>query len=168
MTLRGRLLTCVLAASVLVALPGCGDGADGASSGPCEERRERLDPASANHVLAGAPEPSYTSDPPTSGPHAPAPPRTGLLDDQLPRPDQVGHLEGGGVLVQYGPEVGAADLRALEAVATGRVAVAPNADLPAPVVVTAWVRKLTCERVDIAAIEAFARAYEGQGPGSDG
>jgi hypothetical protein len=168
MTARRRLLTCSLVLAALVAPTGCGDDAQGAGSGPCEERQERLDPASANHVLAGVPEPSYTSDPPTSGPHAPAPPRTGVLDDPLPRPDQVGHLEGGGVLIQYRPTLAADDVAALEPLATGSVAVAPNPDLPAPVVVTAWVRKLTCEAVDVAAIDAFARDHEGQGPGSDG
>jgi hypothetical protein len=127
-----------------------------------------LDPASANHVLAGAPEPSYTSEPPTSGPHAPSPPLTGVLDDALSRPEQVGHLEGGGVLIQHGPDLAADDRSALEALAVGAVAMAPNPDLPAPVVVTAWVRKLTCDRVDIDVIEEFARSYEGQGPGSDG
>jgi hypothetical protein len=168
MTLRRRLLACGLVAATLAAGAGCGDGAEGAGGGPCEERQERLDPASANHVLAGALEPSYTSDPPTSGPHAPSPPRTGVLDEPLPRPEQVGHLEGGGVLIQYRPDLADDEEAALEALAVGDVAMAPNRELPAPVVVTAWVRKLTCDRVDIDAIDDFARSYQGQGPGSDG
>src|SRR5690606_28231893 len=78
------------AAVALVALGGCG-GDDGGSAGGCgPARRERLDGSSTVHVLPGAPEPEYLSDPPTSGPHELSPPVSGPLREPLSRPRQVG------------------------------------------------------------------------------
>jgi hypothetical protein len=166
----------LLRALVLVALlvlPACGDdadgiggpAADGAACGP--DQQERVDPASANHVLAGGDEPEYTTDPPTSGPHEPGPVIGGVLDDPLSRPQQVGQLEAGAVLLQH-RDLTSDQLADLQALAGEQVIVAPNPDLPAPVVATAWTRKMTCEAVDAQALAAFAETHAGSGPGTDG
>jgi hypothetical protein len=139
------------------AVPGDGCGAD---------TPERVDPGSAIHVLAGAPEPEYATDPPTSGPHAPGPPRTGVLDEPLSRPEQVGHLEAGGVLIQYG-ELDDESILDLATLAGEGVAIAPNPDLPAPVVATAWTRALRCGAVDTGGLQDFIDAHLGNGPGTD-
>ena len=148
---------------------GCGDSGPeevpAAGCGP--DQQERIDPASANHVLSGAAEPDYLTDPPTSGPHAPAPARDGVLSDPLGRPEQVGHLEAGGILFQHG-DLPDDDLEALEALAGPGTVVTPNPDLPAAIVATAWTRKLLCATVDVDALSAFADAHLGEGPGSDG
>jgi Protein of unknown function (DUF3105) len=166
-----RVLLAVAASACVVATGGgCGDdGGSGAAAGSgCEsERREALDPASSVHVLSG-PEPQYTSDPPTSGPHEPAPILSGVRDEPLPRPNQVGHLEAGGVLLQYGPDLDPAELADLEGLAGEGVVVVPNEDLPAPVVATAWLVKQSCATVDTAAIGRFVDDHLGGGPGSDG
>src|SRR4051812_26198502 len=63
---------------LLVPLAGCGSGSGGASGACGQEVQEPIDPA-ANHVLTGAVEPAYTTDPPTSGPHSPGAPPEGVL-----------------------------------------------------------------------------------------
>lgn len=148
--------------AVSLGLVGCGD--DGRTAGCGSIQRETLDPAYLVHVLGSDTAVEYGSDPPTSGPHQPGPAESGVLDEPLPRPVQVGILERGDVLLQHGPELPADDLAALEALAGDRVTVAPNPDLPEPVVATAWVFKQSCSTVDAAALEEFIDERVGQGP----
>src|SRR5690242_8829353 len=61
---------------------------------------EPIDPLSSQHLLPGAPEPHYTTDPPTSGAHRPGPLPPPVLNSPLDRPAQVAALEGGTVLIQ--------------------------------------------------------------------
>jgi len=166
---RPVLSVALALACALAVLGGCSDdGGTTATAGGCgPERREALDPASSVHVLSG-PEPEYRSDPPTSGPHAPGPVLSGVRDEPLARPAQVGDLESGGVLLQFRPGLDPADEAALEALAGEGVAVAPNPDLPSPVVATAWLTKQECDGVDVDALQAFVDAHVGNGPGSDG
>ncbi|MEJ7846227.1 MAG: DUF3105 domain-containing protein [Acidimicrobiales bacterium] len=177
----------VLAVAVL-ALGGCGgdadttagDGgapttvADGGEDAPADaagcrpEVSEAIDPASSRHVLGdddtGI---EYLSDPPTSGPHLGGPLLSGVLDEPLSRPRQIGQLEGGGILIQH-RDLEAAALVELGAVAGPDVAVVANPDLTSPVVATAWLVKQSCDTVDVEALGAFVAAHRGQGPGSDG
>lgn len=142
----------------------CGAGASrDAACGPTT--RESLDPAYLVHVVGDAPGIEYTSDPPTSGPHQPGPPVAGVVDEPITRPVQVGILERGDILLQHDPELDGAALADLEALAGGRVVVAPNPDLPDPVVATAWLFKRTCQTVDVGALQEFADERAGKGPG---
>jgi drug/metabolite transporter (DMT)-like permease len=159
----GALLV-VVAASTLI---GCGDDGGGGSASCGPTRREALDPSSASHVLPGAPEPEYRTDPPTSGPHQPGLLLSGVLDDPLARPAQVGDLEAGGILLQHG-DLSPAEQSDLEALAGDGIAVVPNPNLSDKVVATAWLFKLTCSAVDADALRAFAEDHRGEGPGSDG
>jgi hypothetical protein len=148
----------VAISAVLLAACGGDGGDDEATCRPVQ--REQLDPASARHLLPGAPEPDYTTDPPTSGAHASGRPPTGVLTAPLSRPEQVAVLEGGGVLVQY-RDLPAAERRRLERLAGPGVTVAPNPDLPPRVVTTAWTVKQTCDGVDLDALEAFIDRHGG-------
>ncbi len=161
-----RLLLLGVAIAALAACGG-GDGSDAAGAGCGDEVQERFDP-STNHVLPGAAEPEYLSDPPTSGPHQPGPARSGVVDEPLSRPVQVGQLEAGAVLLQHAEDLPGDQLAELQALAGDLVIVGPNGDLPAPVVATAWTFKLECQAVDAAAIAEFVAEHRGQGPGSDG
>ena len=158
--------TLVLVLAVLLASSAAGCGDDGGSSareveGSCgTPRREQLDNRFVEHVLPGA-EPGYLTDPPTSGPHQPAPAPRGSSDTPLSRPVQVGLLEQGRVLVQYRDR---RDAEALGRLASPDVIVAPNPELPADVVATAWTFKLECDGVDIAALDTFVADHEGKGP----
>ena len=118
---------------------------------------EPLDPRSTQHLLPGSPPPSYAGHPPTSGPHAVGPTPRGALDQPLPEPIQVALLEEGVVLVQH-RSVSAQERGQLESLAGDGVVVAPLAGPGPPVVATAWRHRLTCARVDLAAVRAFIAA----------
>lgn len=115
---------------------------------------EAIDAASSLHLLPGAAEPTYRSDPPTSGPHLSGPAPSGALDTPIDRPTQVQVLEQGGVVIQY-RDLEPAAVDHLEALAGDSVVVAPNPELPAPVVATAWATKRSCDGVDLEALGAF-------------
>jgi hypothetical protein len=151
----------------LLPLTACGSDPTSGAAGPCGSiRREALDPKFLVHVLGDAPV-QYTSDPPTSGPHQPTPEVDGVRPDALPRPLQVGILERGDVLLQHRPDLPAAQVARLERLAGKRVVVAPNPDLHAAVVATAWLYKRSCSSVDTAALQEFVHERLGKGPGSD-
>jgi drug/metabolite transporter (DMT)-like permease len=142
-------------------------GCSASRAGACSPARpEALNP-NLNHVLAGAPEPTYATDPPTSGPHTPGAAPTGVLSAPLSRPEQVGALEGGIVLIQH-RDLSDAERAELAPLATGNVVVAPNPSLPDRIVVTAWLFKQTCSGVDLAELRGFVRTHAGHGPGVDG
>jgi drug/metabolite transporter (DMT)-like permease len=162
----GALLL-VVASTALLGCGGDDDGGDGGGSACGADQREAFDPASASHVLVGGPEPEYQTDPPTSGPHAPGTLASGVLADAMSRPEQVGSLEAGGVLLQH-RDLTADELAELESLAGEGVAVVPNADLPDRVVATAWLFKLSCEGIDVDALRAFVDDHLGEGPGADG
>ena len=165
----------LIAAAVVTVLAlgatGCSDRDAGAPSSTtvsgtgavCDPvRREALDPASARHVLPGAPEPAYTTDPPTSGAHSSARPPTGLLTAPLSRPEQVAVLETGAVLIQYDPDrVDDTGRGRLDGLVGEAVTVAPNPDLPDAVVATAWTVKQVCRAVHTGALERFAAEHRG-------
>jgi hypothetical protein len=159
----------VLALLLVLGAGGCsGDDTDATGSGgeACQPvRTEALDPNSGQHVLPNAPEPTYLSDPPTSGAHQPGALRAGAIDEPLSNPVQVGMLEEGQVLVQYDGEL---DRQTIDTVVGLRpeVLVAPNPDLPSPVVATAWRHKLECSEIDLADLRDFVDSYAGQGAGN--
>ena len=155
-----RLLVPVVLAAVLVA---CG-GEDEVACGPVT--REALDPNSGLHVLPDQDVPEYTTEPPTSGAHYSLPTPTGAVDEPIEPPMQVTALEGGMVLVQH-RDLSDEDVAALEDLGSDVVVVAPNPDLPEPVVLTAWITKQTCSGVDVATVETFIREQQGRGPGAD-
>jgi hypothetical protein len=116
-------------------------------------------------VVAGAPEPAYSTDPPTSGPHTPGALPKGVLVVPLTRPVQVGALEQGLVLLQY-RDLSATEIDTLAQLAGDNVVVAPNPSLPDRVVGTAWLFKQTCSSVDAVALRGFVRSHAGHGPGA--
>jgi hypothetical protein len=153
----------LVASALLAVAPGCGGGDD--TSGACGPiTREALDSAYLVHVLGTATDVEYTSDPPTSGPHQVGPPVAGVVDDPITRPVQVGILERGDVLLQHAADLPGPQLADLEALAGPGVVIAPNPDLPAPIVATAWTYKRTCGSVDVEALQEFIDERSGQGP----
>ena len=154
-----------VAASAVIAmrLAGCGSD-DGPESACGPTTREALDPAYLVHVVGAEEGVDYLSDPPTSGPHQPAPAVEGVADAPLTRPVQVGVLERGDVLVQHDPDLDAGQRAELEDLAGDGVVVAPNPDLPAPIVATAWLYKQTCDEVDADALRELIDARVGKGP----
>jgi drug/metabolite transporter (DMT)-like permease len=135
----------------------------GSACGPSTQ--EVLDSLSTLHLLPGAPDPPYRTNPPTSGAHRVGLYPRGVVDQPIPRPVQVALLEKGSVIVQYRP--GTVNANALNVLAATNVlvTVAPNPTLPAPVVATAWTWKLTCRAVSVPAVHAFVATHAGRGPG---
>ena len=173
---RGRLRDAGLppaavALVLAVLLASCGSGSGGGSTSTCgADAQEPLDSGSLTHLLPGAPEPSYSTEPPTSGPHLAGAQVGGVQDDPLPRPVQVAVLEAGGVVIQHNGSLSSGDLRRLRRLASRTVAVAPNSSLDGPVVATAWRHRLACDGASGAALdalEAFIEAHEGKGPEQD-
>lgn len=144
-------------ATVLSVFAACGD--DNASASCAQPVREELDPGSLTHVI-DPDDAKFRTNPPTSGPHVSGATPTGVLDEPIPGAVQVAILEGGGVLVQH-RDLSPADVDTVEALADDDVVVAPNPDLPAPVVATAWTYKLTCEAVDVDALRSFIDDHVG-------
>ena len=155
----GRLLSAVLVA-LLVAASACADTSSSDSDTICDSaRQERADPSSAVHILPNAPEPTYLSDPPTSGPHTPSP-GAPSGDAPISRPVQVGLLHNGIVLVQF-RDVDPAEVEQLRTLAGDQVVVAPNPDLPTPVVATGWLVSMRCDGVDLDALGGFIHEHGG-------
>jgi drug/metabolite transporter (DMT)-like permease len=159
-------MTAVLAVLFLASCAGDGSAppttASSVAAAPCGPVvEEPLDPGSSRHVLPGAEEPTYVTDPPTSGAHRSGPFPRGAVDQPVPRPVQVGVLEEGGVIIQYRAP---ADAAALVPLAGDLVVVAPAPALPDTVVATAWRTKLSCTAVDAAALRTFVLEHRGRGP----
>lgn len=153
-------LRAITAATLAVGALGCGSDA---ASGCGPIRREALDSEYLVHVIDVDAPVEYASDPPTSGPHQPSPPVSGVVDAPIPRPIQVGILERGDVLIQHRPDLDADALEALRSLAATGVVIAPAPDLPDPVVATAWVHKRSCAEVDVDALQAFVDERLGKG-----
>ena len=153
-----RPLRWILAAVVLVT--GCGSS----DTSSCIELREPEDQASGLHVLTDEAF-EYQTYPPTSGAHIAGPTPAGVFDTTVALPIQVRLLEAGGVMIQYDPA--AIDPASLHGLADDLTVVAPGADLPDPVVVTAWTWKLSCSEVDFERIERFSLERRDDAPGLD-
>ncbi len=160
------LAVAVAAALVAAGCSGASHPAASPAAGCAPAFQERLDSRSTQHLFPGAAEPSYLTDPPTSGPHQLGPPPTGAVTTPIPRPRQVAMLESGYVIVQY-RGLSPADVSTLAGLAGTLVTVAPAVGaLPTPVVATAWTWKVICGSVapaSLDAIRAFIAARKGKG-----
>lgn len=160
---RATLATVPALLLVAAGLMSCSSGTPRAAGCSPVERQQAQFPA--NHVLPGQPEPTYLSDPPTSGPHAALARVDPVYDAPLPRPTQVGILESGKVLAQYRPDLPADQVARLKQLAGGQLVVAPNPGLDKGVVTTAWLYAQRCASFDEATVKAFVDKHGGQGPG---
>jgi hypothetical protein len=159
----------VLAAAMALGVVGCRGSSSRAAApanGCAPAFKEQLDSRSTQHLFPGAPQPSYLTDPPTSGPHQLGDPSTGAATTPIPRPRQVAMLEIGYIVVQY-QGLPAPDIARLGTLAGQLVTVAPAAGpLPAPIVATAWTWKQQCRTADagtLAGLQAFIVDHRGKG-----
>jgi len=122
---------------------------------------------------------TWTTDPPTSGPHYAVPAVWGSFDDPVNQAQLVHNLEHGGIAVQYGSDVPSATITELERFVQEHprgTVLAPYASLGDQIALGAWVTEsatdpengtaylVKCSRFDQAAFEAFFDAYQFQGP----
>ena len=164
------VIAAVLAAASIASaglVAGCSGGTSpaGGCRGP---HTDALDIRSVLHLLPGAPEPPYSTDPPTSGAHRVGFYPRGVVATPIGRPIQVALLEKGFIVVQYRSDLGPAAEAALAPLTalTPYLAVAPDPTLPNPVVATSWLHDLRCGGTGPAALAAighFVTQRVGQG-----
>ncbi|MFJ6199007.1 DUF3105 domain-containing protein [Micromonospora sp. NPDC092111] len=150
-----------LGVGVLLGLSG-GDAAL-----PCDRLPGTAQPFEGDRHIAyeGAPHDAYRSMPPTSGPHSPRVIVPGIYRDAVPEELQVHALEHGHVLVQYAPDVPAADVETLERIGRRHprdVVVAPYPTLGHGIGLTAWQRLQRLDRLDERAVEQFVDRLAGR------
>ena len=168
----------VFVASVLVA--GCGGG-DGDAAAPSTSSASASAPASttttrpaiegvqtflvdAGHSLGPV---TYPHVPPVGGIHNPVTMPCTFYDQPVPNERAVHSLEHGAIWITYRPDVPAADVEMLAALARSRndVLVSPWPEgLPSPIVASAWGRQLQLQSVNDPRLPEFVRLYANQGP----
>jgi len=139
------------------------------ASGACsyDSRNDTDAGAGRNHVSGNI---TYKVDPPSGGDHNVSPSPPGIFTaDNVPPDSQIVHsLEHGYVAIWHRPDVDAATLESLRALANEHsrdVLLVPRASLgESPVAATAWHHRLICERPDVEALERFITAYRNKGP----
>ena len=122
---------------------------------------ERPPDSGRGHVEAA----SYQDGSPTSGAHSAAAPRCGAYSSPLPRDLAVHGLEHGTVVLWYdttNPNLGS-ELSALMATWGSHVIVSPSSELDAPIVATAWNRRMRFSEVSVE-VEEFIDTYRNRGP----
>jgi hypothetical protein len=108
---------------------------------------------------------SYRDGSPTSGAHSGAAPGCNVYSSPLPKDLAVHGLEHGTVVLWYdinNPDLGS-ELSSLMANWESHVIVSPSSELDAPIVATAWNRRMQFSEVS-ADVDAFIETYRNRGP----
>jgi hypothetical protein len=132
----------------------------------CDTPRQEPLSASSNLHLLGNTEVIWETNPPTSGPHYPVPPKGGNYDYTISNLEQVAFLESGGVIIQYFPSNKNINHQELASLANESVIVSPNETMDSFLVATAWTWKLSCKEYKFAIIEKFISDYQREGSSS--
>ncbi len=110
---------------------------------------------------------NYPNVPPVGGTHNPTWQPCTFYDAPVQSEKAVHSLEHGAIWVTYRPDLPAAEVDTLAALARSRkdiVASRWDSGLPAPVVVTAWGRQLALQSVSDPRLMAFVLLYTNKGP----
>ena len=167
-------------AGLALLLAACGESGPAADASPCNPVETPVARAQGVHIPITE-TPTYTSNPPASGPHYPVWTRwSRVYDTPIPRGYYVHNQEHGGVTLLYNCPTGCPDIVAqLASLAgslpidpactpprTGRWIVTPDPLLPPGVTVAAgsWSAIYTASCVDVATLTRFYREHEGAGP----
>lgn len=178
---RTQLIFVIVAAAIVIAAAAVGigfimSGDDSSSavgttgSGDCT--LQTFDALEARHVEELPDDYEYNSIPATSGLHNPTTAIWNLYDQPVPQINYVHNLEHGGVVVQYGSEVPAADIAALGdwySKDTRGLIVAPldpdfeeeDPALADQIVATSWTHMLRCGSLDEEQLDDFIDNYRG-------
>jgi hypothetical protein len=126
------------------------------------------------HLAPGQAYDFYNSNPPTSGPHAPAPAEWGIHDQPIPKEVPVHNMEHGGVIVWYDCTAGDAPLdetacqelrdqlaAVVESSLPDRlVLMTPQAGMESRIALTAWGNLDTLNEFDGERVDAFIQSFE--------
>lgn len=127
-----------------------------------------------SHFPVGEIYDDYTSNPPTSGPHAQAPAVWGISDVEVPKEMLVHNMEHAGVVVWYNCNAGepldtsaCAELRnelggVVQANVGGgkRVVMAPYSEMPSRIALTSWGFLDEFDEFDEARVQSFIDSFE--------
>ncbi len=107
----------------------------------------------------------YAQNPPVGGVHNPVWQNCGIYDQPLHNENAVHSMEHGAVWITYQPDLAAAAVEQIRALARGHdhVLVSPYPGLPKPVVASAWGVQLPLDNAADPRLAKFIAAYE-QGP----
>ncbi len=157
-------------------IAACGDDSNGGPSPAGGSYPvQRFADQGRDHLSAGASYDAYNSNPPTSGPHAPAPAPWGVSAAPLPKEAPVHNMEHGGVVIWYNCAAGAQPLTQGEcaalttqlsaivrdAVAAGKLVVmTPYLDMEQRIALTAWRTLDAFDEFDAARVSDFIERYE--------
>lgn len=105
---------------------------------------------------------NYPQTPPAGGPHNQVWLNCGIYTSPVPNENAVHDLEHGAVWITYRPDLPAAQVAQLTALAKGQtyLTLSPYPGLPAPVVVTAWGKQLTLTGASDARLPEFIAQYK--------
>jgi hypothetical protein len=113
---------------------------------------------------------TYSSSPPTSGPHDPTPTETGTFYTEPQRVEELVHaMEHGAVifwvngLPQEAEEAAQAAVADIFSQGYSSLIWTPYAEMDAPFAMTAWGALQTCQDVDALSMQAFVDTYYGSG-----
>jgi len=122
------------------------------------------------HIAEGGSEPSYETDPPTSGDHSPTPLADGAYLDTPEAVNYVHSLEHGRVEIIYSPDLPEDEQLALKGIFDedpDGMLLFPDPEMPYAVAATAWTNLLGCDTYSaeaLDAIRAFRDEFRGNGP----
>lgn len=119
----------------------------------------------SNHIQSVNDPHSYTTDPPTSGPHLSGLAPWGVSSTPITKELSLHNLEDGGVIISYRPDLAKEMVNSLDTIARSYdnyVLMAPYPGLSDPIVLTAWTRIDRMSTVDEARIKRFIDAYRGK------
>ncbi|HYH28605.1 MAG TPA: DUF3105 domain-containing protein [Actinomycetota bacterium] len=121
------------------------------------------------HLDEGEPAPTYSSNPPTSGPHDSTPSQTGTIF-KTPQPSEqlVHSMEHGAVIFWTNlqePLAKTAEDAVLDVYDQGyeSLIITPKSDMDVPLAITAWGSLQKCVGVDATEIQRFVDAHYAQG-----
>ncbi|MEU5940138.1 DUF3105 domain-containing protein [Micromonospora sp. NPDC047548] len=168
----GVLVSAVVTTLSVVTMSSLGIGvlvglADDNAALPCDQMPGTAEPFEGERHIPyeGAPHEPYRTMPPTSGPHSPRVVVPGVYRDPVPEELQVHVLEHGHVLVQYAPDVSAADVEALERIGRRHprdVVVAPYPALGHGIGLSGWQRQRRLDTLDERAVGDFVTRVAGR------
>lgn len=124
-------------------------------------------PVGRNHIPQGTPGSGYNSNPPSSGPHWPAPTKKGVYDNPLPDEWLIHNLEHGYVWIAYKPDVGDEVKNRLKEIVEDddwKVVLEPRDKNETKIALVAWGRVLKMDEPDYEKVKDFIRTYRNRGP----
>lgn len=151
---------------VVVIVVSARSGASGASTAPL--LGEDIPVTSAEHVASASQLVIPPGQPPTSGPHYPAPQALGIYDAPVPDGNAIHSLEHGIVWISYNPaKVTDTDIQRLRDLAkqhANDVILAPRPDNATAVAAASWGRLLKQDTPDIAQLKRFITTNRNRSP----